>query len=88
MKSTLMIKDLSVSKELDGKAMAEVRGGSIFSAQGGLFQAVSQGNGVGTAIGSPNTNVGINAPVATNTEVDFTSLTNVLGRMNAGVFKA
>lgn len=84
---TLMIKDLSAEKELDAKSMGAVRGGSIFSSQGGLTQNVAQGNGVGTAIGSPNTNVGINAPVATNTEVDFTTLTNVLGRMNALVFK-
>ena len=84
---TLMIKDLSAHKDLDAKAMAAVSGGSIFSHQGGLTQTVAQGNGVGTAIGSPNTNVGINAPVATNTEVDFTTLNNVLGKMNALVFK-
>jgi hypothetical protein len=62
--------------------MAKVRGGSIFSSQGGLLQNVAQGNGVGTSIGSPNTNVGINAPVSINTVVDLSSLNNALGNMN------
>ena len=34
MKSTLSIKDLSVAKELDGKAMATVRGGTSDQANG------------------------------------------------------
>ena len=85
MKSTLMIKDLALDKALDNKEMSAVRGGFNVSNQGGLSQTVAQGNGIGFAVGSPNTNVGVNAPTNTQTEVDIASITNVLGNLGAGV---
>jgi hypothetical protein len=48
MQSTLMIKDLPLDKELDGKRMSAVRGGSAFSAVGGNAQ-----NGIGGGFASP-----------------------------------
>jgi len=83
MKSTLMIKDLALDKVLDRKSMSAVRGGFAVSRQGGLTQGVAQGNIVGFAVGSPNTNVAINAP--SNTQTESTALTNVLGNMGAVV---
>jgi hypothetical protein len=85
MKSTLMIKDLALDKALDRDEMSAVRGGFNVSQQGGLLQNVAQGNGVGFALGSPNTNVGINAPVNTQTDVDLTTLNNILGNLGAKV---
>ncbi len=81
MKSTLTIKDLSVNKELDCKTMSAVRGGINIASFGNFTQTVAQGGG----IASPSTNVGVYAPtsVMTDTKVDFASLTNVLGNMNA-----
>jgi hypothetical protein len=45
MQSTLMIKDLPLDKELDGKTMSAVRGGSAFSIVGGNAQNVVGGGG-------------------------------------------
>jgi hypothetical protein len=87
----LMIKDLSAKKELDAKEMSAVRGGSIVTNQGGQTQIFSpvQANG-GLSIGSPqtNTNVGINVPLAINTDVDLKVLNNLLGNLNATLPKA
>ena len=64
------IKDLSVCKELDSKAVAEVRGGSNYSFVGGQF--VTQGGGV--AIGSPN--IAVKADTVVQNDND--TLLNVL----------
>jgi hypothetical protein len=45
MQSTLMIKDLALDKELDGKTMSAVRGGSAYSVVGGNTQNVFGGGG-------------------------------------------
>ncbi|MFC3109291.1 hypothetical protein ACFQAT_12440 [Undibacterium arcticum] len=79
MKSTLMIKDLSLDKELDGREMSAVRGGFNATSIGSFNQAAIQGGG----FASPNTQVGVFTPVVTNTDVNVASLTNVLGNMNA-----
>jgi hypothetical protein len=63
MESTLMIKDLSASKELDHQAMSAVRGG---------FQTSAQGNGAGGALaigsngGIGNVTLAINVPTQLN----------------------
>ncbi|MFD2272143.1 hypothetical protein ACFS07_15810 [Undibacterium arcticum] len=56
---------------------------AVFNATniGSFNQAAIQGGG----FASPNTQVGVFAPVVTNTDVNLTSLTNVLGNMNARV---
>ncbi len=45
MQSTLMIKDLPLDQELDGKTMSAVRGGHAFSLVGGNLQNVIGGGG-------------------------------------------
>ncbi|UIF85284.1 hypothetical protein [Cupriavidus sp. UYPR2.512] len=45
MQSTLMIKDLPLDKELDGKTMSAVRGGHAVSVVGGNAQNVIGGGG-------------------------------------------
>ena len=45
MQSTLMIKDLPLDQELDGKTMSAVRGGSAYSLVGGNYQNVVGGGG-------------------------------------------
>jgi hypothetical protein len=87
----LMIKDLSAKKELDAKEMSGVRGGSILPSQGGLTQNFAPVQALsGLSIGSPqtNTNVGINVPLAINTDVDLKVLNNLLGNLNATLPKA
>ncbi len=71
----LTVKDLSASKELDNKALTEVRGGSNFAAIGGQF--VAQGGGI--AIGSPN--VAAKADVVA--QVDNDVILNVLSPFGA-----
>jgi len=60
MKSTLILRDLSVSKELDGKAMSAVRGGDGNQANGiaqqnlqEMLAAVNVGNGLMVGNNSP-----------------------------------
>jgi hypothetical protein len=71
---TLMIKDLSASKELDGKAMSAVRGGFQDNAQGnfsGDAYAVGSNGGIGNttlAIAAP-TQLNFNAPSFVNQPV-------------------
>ena len=81
MKSTLMIKDLPLDQQLDGREMSAVRGGFNVSNIGSFNQAALQGGG----FASPNTQIGVFAPVVANTDVNLTSLSNVLGNMRAGV---
>ena len=70
MQSTLMISDLSVSKELDGKAMSAVRGGEANQANGtsqlnlqSMLAAANVGNGM---------IVGANSPVIIQSDNTFT----------------
>jgi hypothetical protein len=70
MKSTLTITDLSVSKELDGKAMSAVRGGQADQANGtsqlnlqNMLAAANVGNGLV---------VGANSPVIIQSDNTFT----------------
>ena len=60
MKSTLTISDLSASKELDGKAMSAVRGGTADQANGtsqlnlqSMLAAANVGNGLVVGANSP-----------------------------------
>ena len=69
MKSTLILRDLSVSKELDGKAMSAVRGGDGNQANGiaqqnlqEMLAAVNVGNGL---------KVGNNSPVIIQSDNSF-----------------
>ena len=86
MKSTLMIKDLSVNKELDRKALCAVRGGSNFAIVGGNSQAV-----LGGGIFSPVTAVQVGPTVTqVNASVDLNlaTINNVLGYQAAAAFQA
>ena len=49
MQSTLMIQDLSVSKELNHEELSAVRGGSTFSNSGVNLAAALGGSGIGGA---------------------------------------
>jgi hypothetical protein len=85
MKSTLMIKDLSATKELDGKAMSLVRGGSNVNTNYssiGDFKLYGDQRGFGNAI------VGVSAPTVmqSNSNKEYTNLTNVFGKMNAEIY--
>ena len=60
MQSNLMIKDLPVTEELDGKAMSAVRGGSAYSIVGGNEQKV-----VGGGFASPTAGVQVGPEVNT-----------------------
>lgn len=86
MKANLMIKDLSVNKELDRKALRAVRGGFNFGVVGGN----SQGAG-GGGILSPITAVQV-GPVVTqvdaSVDLDLANINNVLGYQLAGVLQA
>jgi len=69
MKSTLTITDLSVTKELDGKAMSTVRGGTDDQAVGtsqlnlqSMLAAANVGNGI---VG------GMNSPIIIQSDNDF-----------------
>ncbi|MDE1182675.1 hypothetical protein [Paraburkholderia sp.] len=49
MNSNLTIKDLSITEELDSRAMSAVRGGTAISIVGGNAQAVTGGGGFATS---------------------------------------
>lgn len=82
MESTLMIKDLALDKELDGKSMSAVRGGSSDQANGtaqsnvmALFAPVNVGNGsligggpVNLQVSSDPTQTATNSSTSTNTK--------------------
>ena len=68
----LTIKYLSASKELDGKAMSEVRGG------GDVFSANGQSSFQGSAAGLVAVNVGTQNLLSSNTAVDITEVQNTL----------
>lgn len=85
MKATLMIKDLSVSKELDRKALCAVRGGSNFAIVGGNSQTV-----VGAGILSPVTAVQVGPSVTqTDASVDLNlaTINNIAGNQLAAAFQ-
>jgi hypothetical protein len=68
---TMMINDLSISKELDGKALSTVHGGTTTVGQGNLFGGAiavgSQGYGnVGDVTLALNVPVGINVATPIN----------------------
>ena len=71
---TLMINDLSVSKEFDGKAMSAVHGGLLSSFQvnsaGGAL-AVGSGGGIGNVTLALNlpTQLNVNVPSVANVDV-------------------
>ena len=71
---TLMIKDLSVSKEFDGKAMSTVHGGLQSSLQGnsaGGALALGSGSGIGNvtlALSLP-TQINVNVPTLANVDL-------------------
>lgn len=67
----MMINDLSVSKELDGKAMSAVHGGLQTSGQGneaGGAVAIGMGGGIGDVTLALNlpTQINVNTPVLVN----------------------
>ena len=68
----LTIKDLSASKELDVKAMSEVRGG------GDVFSANGQGSLQGSAAGLVAVNDSTQNLLSSNTAFDYTSVQNTL----------
>lgn len=63
---TLTIKDLSTSKELDGKAMSAVRGGAQAN---GLTQFNAQGMVAGNSVGNF---IGAGGPVTVQSHIDNT----------------
>jgi hypothetical protein len=68
---TMMIKDLSVSKELDGKAMSAVHGGLQSNGQGnwaGGAVALNTGGGIGNVALALNlpTQINVNTPTFVN----------------------
>ena len=71
MKSTLMIKDLSLDKQLDSKAMSAVRGGSNIINNSGNDNYAFGGYGIGNV-------AFVNAPV-TQTNVDIPTNVNIAG---------
>jgi hypothetical protein len=73
MKSTLMIKDLALDKQLDGKEMSAVRGGN--NTNSGNYNFASAGGFSLGGIGNVNTAVVV-APV---TQVDTPTITNIAG---------
>jgi hypothetical protein len=84
MKSTLMIKDLALDKQLDGKEMSAVRGGFTAVNYFDQKQHVDQNNGgPGFSIGNSNTNsqIGVFAPVSVDAHTDLKSMSNVLGNL-------
>jgi hypothetical protein len=71
---TLMIKDLSVSKEFDGKAMSTVHGGVLSNLQGNMAGgavALSGGGGIGDVTLALNlpTQINVNVPTLVNMPV-------------------
>jgi hypothetical protein len=74
----LTIKDLSVAKSLDSKAMAAVSGGNNKTHIGSFNQDADQGGK-----GNVNTNVGIFAPVVTNVDVSNVGNTTSFAKKHA-----
>jgi hypothetical protein len=69
----MTIKDLSISKELDSKAMTEVRGGAVdFNTDTAALLAQSVASGGG--IGSPAIGLQLALPISINTGVDLADL--------------
>ena len=68
----LTIKDLSASKELDVKAMSEVRGG------GDVFSANGQSSLQGSAAGLVAVNESTQNLLSSNTAFDYTDAQNTL----------
>ena len=68
----LTIKDLSASKELDVKAMSEVRGG------GDVFSTNAQSSFQGSAAGLVAVNDSTQNLLSSNTAFDYTSVQNTL----------
>ena len=68
----LTIKDLSASKELDVKAMSEVRGG------GDVFSTNLQGSSQSAAAGLVAVNESTQNLLSSNTAFDYTSVQNTL----------
>ena len=68
----LTIKDLSASKELDVKAMSEVRGG------GDVFSANGQSSLQGSAAGLVAVNDSTQNLLSSNTAFDYTDVQNTL----------
>ena len=68
----LTIKDLSASKELDVKAMSEVRGG------GDVFSANGQSSLQGSAAGLVAVNDSTQNLLSSNTAFDYTEVQNTL----------
>jgi len=71
---TLMIKDLSVSKEFDGKAMSTVHGGVLSNLQGNMAGgavALGGGGGIGDVTLALNlpTQINVNVPTLVNLPV-------------------
>jgi len=83
MESNLMIKDLSVSKELDEQELSAVRGGSS-NVFGNVNTAAAMG---GNGIGNTATAVNV-APITSvdaSSHVDLAALSNIGGFMLAQV---
>ena len=68
----LTIKDLSASKELDVKAMSEVRGG------GDVYSANAQSSFQGSAAGLVAVNESTQNLLSSNTAFDYTEVQNTL----------
>jgi len=68
----LTIKDLSASKELDVKAMSEVRGG------GDVYSANGQSSFQGSAAGLVAVNESTQNLLSSNTAFDYTEVQNTL----------
>ncbi len=85
----MVIEDLEISKELTGKDLVAVSGGTTLIGQGGATQVggltLSQG---GSGFSLFNIQIGVNAPVnvnaptavVTDLNTELNSLTNVLGQ--------
>ena len=69
----LTIKDLSASKELDVKAMSEVRGGG-----GDVYSANGQSSFQGSAAGLVAVNESTQNLLSSNTALDYTDAQNTL----------
>jgi hypothetical protein len=69
----MQIKDLEMSQELSRDEQASVHGGNVAGANfGAIFMGpVAQGGGSGLSFASPVTNVNVQAPVLTQTNVGF-----------------
>jgi hypothetical protein len=75
----LTIKDLSASKELDIKAMSEVRGG------GDVFSTNVQGSSQSAVAGLVAVNESTQNLLSSNTAFDYTSVQNTLVGIGANV---